>query len=156
VSTKEEEYAKVDAVVRDVVESAGAEIFDLKIIPFKAINLTLERAAGAMLMDEVARIHKRISRGIEAAGCNWEAYRVQLSTPGVHRPLRAPAEYPRFVGSRVRLHMKDADPHARIAVVGILEAADGQTARIALEGGGVRDVRFSEIADAHLAPKLPF
>lgn len=152
---KSHETAKVERIVRQVVADNACDVFSLRIIPFHRVFLTIERVPGTPPIDEIARIHKRISRTMEAEGCNWEAYVIDVTTPGVHRALRDPGEFAKFIGKRVRVKRRGVLP-AEMLVTGELLASDDRGCRIHAEGKGPVDLSWSEIEGGHLEPRLPF
>ena len=82
-----------------------------------------------------------IMRGMAYAAENWH----ELDSPslfgdsrthctGIHRPLRKPADFARFAGSRVDVRMQNPDATGRRRFVGTLQRVDGSLATLEVDG----------------------
>jgi ribosome maturation factor RimP len=79
-----------------------------------------------------------------------ERYALEVSSPGIDRPLTKPAHYHRFLGRRARVRMRDArDGHT--SFTGELVGATDEEVTIALDDGVVA-ISYSAIARSNLVP----
>jgi len=85
------------------------------------------------------------------------AYRLEVSSPGLDRPLKKPADYERFTGRTIRLKTREmVDPdqrgHARKTFVGILLGLEGDRVRLELSDkrGGLAEIALADIDRANL------
>ncbi|MCA1854126.1 MAG: ribosome maturation factor RimP, partial [Beggiatoa sp.] len=82
------------------------------------------------------------------------AYTLEVSSPGLDRPLYHLEHYARFMGRRVRMELKH--PMAgRRRFVGLVAAVDGDGVRIT-EGGRDYSIPLVMIHKARLVPEVPF
>ena len=80
------------------------------------------------------------------------AYRLEMSSPGVHRPVRKMRDFKRFVGQRIRVVMQDLC-HGRRKFLGtILEAGEGEV--VVEEGGKRYGLPLAEIKKARLEAEI--
>lgn len=78
-------------------------------------------------------------------------YRLEVSSPGVDRPLVRPRDFERFLGTEVRVHVRTPlDETGRRRVQGTLAAFDGERARVEDASGASWLVPLSEIIKAHV------
>lgn len=105
------------------------------------VVLDLPDGPGAVGSDELAEASRGISAALDAADVIDEEYVLEVSTPGVDRPLTEPRHFRRAQGRLVRLRRADGGPdHGRIL------AADEVGIRLQVDGGAVLEVPFAVIA----------
>ncbi len=125
--------------------------------------IELEYAAGG----ELLRIYIDIDRGITVDDCEAVSrqvsgildvedpipgrYTLEVSSPGIDRPLRTLDHFAHFAGERVKIQT-DAPINGRRRYKGELLGVDGETIRIDVDGKQV-DLPFDRIEKARLAPK---
>jgi ribosome maturation factor RimP len=101
---------------------------------------------GGVDLDTIADLSERVSRRLDLEGFAPGPYALEVSSPGIERTLRTPAEYRRRVGDTVRL--KTTNPiEGRTVLLGKLVSADDDGATIADDDAELR-VRYAEIASA--------
>ena len=79
-----------------------------------------------------------------------ERYSLEVSSPGVDRPLTKPQHYSRFLGRHARVRLRDAREGHR-SVTGELVGASDQEVTIAADGGVVT-IPYEQIARSNLIP----
>lgn len=95
---------------------------------------------------------ERVSRELSAEIAELGEWTLEVSSPGLDRPLTRPGDFVRFAGSRVRLRARQAVAGSR-QFTGRLEGSDAEGVRLAVEGGGEVAVAWSNIAQVRLAPQ---
>ena len=106
-----------------------------------------------LTIDDCADLSRRISDildALEAEGRDPidEAYRLEVSSPGIDRPLTRRADYADWSGHEVRIRYADPVDGAK-QVSGIIAGIDGDTIRVTTAKGD-REVDFANIASAKL------
>lgn len=81
--------------------------------------------------------------------------RLEVSSPGLDRPLRRLADWQRFAGSDIELTLR-VPFQGRRRWKGRLSAGDAESWRIALEGGQALDFKLDEVHEARLVPVVDF
>jgi ribosome maturation factor RimP len=122
------------------------------------------REAGAaerfITVDDCERATRQLQHVLEVEGLAYQ--RLEVSSPGLDRPLRKEADYARFAGHRVDLTLKL--PHAgRKRYRGELHPREGGW-RLVLEGASegaaaaprALDFALDEVREARLVPVLDF
>lgn len=79
-----------------------------------------------------------------------ERYSLEVSSPGVDRPLTKPQHYTRFLGRHARVRLRDAREGHR-SVTGELVGASDQEVTIAARDG-VLTIPYDQIARSNLIP----
>jgi ribosome maturation factor RimP len=138
----------VESLVRPVVESAGLELVEVTFHREggrRVLRVTVDREGGVDL-DAIARTSERVSRRLDLERFEPGPYSLEVSSPGIERPLRSPRDFERQLGERVRV--KTAEPIAGSRThAGALVSADGEAIVIATEGGE-RRVPHADITSA--------
>ncbi len=93
-------------------------------------------------LDGVGRATLLVDETLESADPINGAYTLEVSSPGLERPLRIPAHYQRFIGTPVTVKTVPGTPGER-RIEGLLQAADLDTdGSIVVDG---REIPFSAI-----------
>ena len=94
-----------------LAEGEGMEIVD---IDFRhegsrggrVLRLYLDKEGGPN-MDDLSRVSRQLSELLDAQDTIDGAYTLEVSSPGINRPLKKPAHFARFVGKRIRVRTRD-------------------------------------------------
>jgi ribosome maturation factor RimP len=114
---------------------------------------------GGVTLDDCSEVSREVSAILDVEDLVPSAYRLEVSSPGLDRPLRKPADFVRFAGQPVKIKTRDLlDPdqrgHRRKTFVGeLLGLADGQVRlRQSDRRGGEIAIALEDIDKAHLEP----
>jgi ribosome maturation factor RimP len=140
----------VEGLVRPVVEASGLELWDVSFRKERGrmvLRVLVDREGGIDL-DTISDTSERLSRRLDLEGFSDDrSYALEVSSPGLERPLREPRHFARSVGTTV--HVKTAEPvEGRRVHEGALVSADAEAIVIAADGGELR-VPYADIASAH-------
>jgi ribosome maturation factor RimP len=138
----------MEALVRPVVEGAGLELVDVtdrRERGQRVLRVTIDRDGGVDL-DAIAAISDKLARRLDLEGFGEGSYQLEVSSPGLERPLKTPAHFARTVGDRVEvrtnLPVDDAVQH-----VGTLRAIRDDGVELDVDGV-VRRIAFRDVASA--------
>jgi ribosome maturation factor RimP len=118
------------------------------------LQVMAERADTRQLdLDDCQAISRRISDLLDAEETNGRdpiegAYRLEVSSPGIDRPLTRRADYVDWAGHEARLKLAETLEGAK-QLSGVIDGIDGNIVSIATPKG-VREVPFESIASAKL------
>jgi ribosome maturation factor RimP len=139
----------VEELVRPVVEADGLELWDLKYRTEsgrRLLRVTVFRPGGVDL-ETISRTSERLSRRLDLEGFSDDrAYDLEVTSPGLERPLREPRHFERSVGEDVRVKTV-APVEGRSVLEGALVSADADGIVVSSDGGEHR-VRYGDIASA--------
>jgi ribosome maturation factor RimP len=87
--------------------------------------------------------------------------RLEVSSPGLDRPLKKLADYARFAGSEAAVKLRAPMPGSahRKSFQGILGAPDGETLKLQFEGNdgpALLEFKLADVDKARLVPKVDF
>jgi len=146
--------SRLIAVVEPIVEQAGAELVELQVAGSygrPVVRAYVDTVEGITL-DECARLSRLLEAELELSGVVPERYVLEVSSPGIDRPLTRRAHFERFVGHEVDVRLY-AKREGRKKYVGTLEEVkDGERGfRIVVRDGQERwTFAEDEIARARL------
>jgi ribosome maturation factor RimP len=139
---------EVEAMVRPVVEAAGLELVDVGLHRERGrriLRVTVDREGGVDL-DTIGEVSGRIGRRLDLEGYDPGRYDLEVSSPGLERPLREPRDFERRVGERIKVRTGKPVDGSRTHV-GSIVSADGRAVRIATETGE-RELAYQDITSA--------
>jgi ribosome maturation factor RimP len=141
-------------LLRPVVQGAGCELWELEYSPGRGnglLRLYIDTAEG-ISVDDCERVSRAVSEVLDAADPIPGHYTLEVSSPGLERPLRTAQQFAPFVGEQVFVETVQAVDERR-RFKGLLVAAG--PASIEVEVDGRRHVLpLPGIRKAHLAPDL--
>lgn len=132
-----------EALVKPVVEGAGLELVDVTWSGQgrrPLLRITVDRDDGVDL-DTISAVSEKVSRRLDLEGFEPGPYQLEVTTPGIERPLRRPRDFRRAVGERVRVRVGEG------TIEGELRGADDEVLRLAAPDGE-RSVRLADVAAA--------
>jgi ribosome maturation factor RimP len=142
------ETVEVEAMVRPVVEAAGLELVEATLLRERGrrvVRVTVDRDGGIDL-DTIGEVSGRIGRRLDLEGFDPGPYDLEVSSPGLERPLRGPRDFERRVGQRVKVRTAQPIEGSRTHV-GSIASADEHAVRIATEAGE-REIRYEDMTSA--------
>src|SRR6266571_6630393 len=128
----------LEGTIQSVVEASGLELVEVAFHREggrQLLRVTVDREGGADL-ESIAEASERISRRLDLEGFAPGPYSLEVSSPGLERPLRTPRDFARRVGERVRVKTAGPDVERR-TLEGTILAADKRQLKIATDGGEV-------------------
>ena len=143
--------AAIETKVEPAVTGMGYELVDLQASNGgRLLRLFIDKPGG-IGVEDCAAVSRQLSRVLEVEGVDYE--RLEVSSPGLDRPLRRPADFVRFAGQRADVKMRTPDASGRRRFVGVLRGADGAHVNIELEGRTVQ-LELGDVERARLVPEL--
>jgi len=141
----------LDGIVETTLAGLGFELVDLQVSNRgRFLRVFMDKADG-ITVDDCADVSRHLSRLLEVEGVDYD--RLEVSSPGLDRPLRRPADFARFAGHRVDVKMRLADAQGRRRYVGLLRGVDGGSATVEVDGLAVT-LPLDGVERARLVPEL--
>ncbi|MFO1394273.1 MAG: ribosome maturation factor RimP [Steroidobacteraceae bacterium] len=121
-------------LLRPVVEAQGCELWELEWTAGRAglLRLYIDAPAGITL-DDCERVSRAVSEVLDRDDPIAGEYTLEVSSPGLERPLRTAAQFARYVGETVFVEL--ATPlDGRRRYKGALLAAGAETIEVEVDG----------------------
>ena len=116
----------------------------------RLLRLFIDKPGGVTL-DDCAVVSNQVTRVLAVEGIDYE--RLEVSSPGLDRPLRKEADFARFAGQRAEIRMRTPDATGRRRFAGVLRGAEAGRVEIELEGRVV-GLALDDLDKAKLIPDL--
>jgi ribosome maturation factor RimP len=138
--------ARVSAVAGPVLQGMGYRLVRIKISGEAGctVQIMAERPDGSMQIEDCEAISRALSPVLDVADPIDRAYRLEISSPGIDRPLVRRSDFERYDGHLVKIEMAVAH-QGRKRFRGILAGVEGQSVRLHRD-----DARADEDADVML------
>jgi ribosome maturation factor RimP len=149
-ATSNDVVDRIRALAAHVAAGYGLEIFDVQFrreAPGMVLRVQIDRpgpaasAEESVSVEDCAHVSRDLSAVLDVEDVVPTAYTLEVSSPGLDRPLRRLDDYARFAGRRARLVLR--------------EKVDGQTFFLGRLGGVDGDVVLLD-GDDHKRHRLPF
>ena len=138
--------ARVSAVAGPVLQGMGYRLVRIKISAEAGctVQIMAERPDGSMQIEDCEAISRALSPVLDVADPIDRAYRLEISSPGIDRPLVRRSDFERYAGHLVKVEMAVAH-QGRKRFRGILGGVEGDAVRLHRD-----DTRADEDADVVL------
>lgn len=140
------------ALLQPVVEGLGYVLWDLEYSAGRGnglLRLYIDTAAGVTL-DDCERVSRAVSELLDAEDPVPGHYTLEVSSPGLERPLRTAAHFAAYVGQSVYVELAQSVAGRR-RLTGRLAGADGDSIELDVDGRR-HALPIGAIRRAHLAP----
>ena len=144
----------LETLLAPAVQAQGYRLVRLRLVGGrrKTLQILAERPDGQMDVEDCAKLSRALSEVLETADPISEEYVLEVSSPGIDRPLTAPEDFVRFAGHDARVElMRGVDGRRRFK--GLLVGLEGSDVVMDVtEANETRRVRFpvAEIDEAKL------
>jgi ribosome maturation factor RimP len=143
----------VKAVAQRVTDGRGFELVDVEVKRGRdghVVRLFVDKEGGIGL-EELQSVSEEVSAILDAEDPIDSAYTLEVSSPGLDRPLRNEAEYRRFVGRLVKLASYEP-VDGRRHWVGRLQSVEDGVLGVSLEKetGAVARVPLAKVSHGRL------
>ena len=155
----EETLTQIETLVMPILDDLGYELVDLQQTQEghkSALCIFIDKPGGITLDDCVA-VSREVSAILEIEDPIKTAYRLEVSSPGLDRPLKKPADFERFAGQKVKLKTRrlldpDQRGNSRKTFVGTLLGLEDDNVRLEQSDkpGGLALIPLVELEKANL------
>ena len=141
----------LEKVVEPAVAGLGFELVDVQASNGGSLLRLFIDKPGGITVDDCAAVSRHLSRVLAVEGIDYE--RLEVSSPGLDRPLRKGTDFARFTGHKAEVRMRTPDATGRRRFVGVLRGARGSCVEIELDGQTVA-LELANVERARLVPEL--
>jgi ribosome maturation factor RimP len=143
---------RIAGLIEPVLTDMGFELVRLRVMGGKSPTLQImaQRPDGTIEVDDCAAISTAVSALLDVEDPIAEAYTLEVSSPGIDRPLTRLADFDRWTGHEARIETEELiDGRRRFK--GQLAGTEGDEVLIALDDSDVTiGLKFDWISDAKL------
>lgn len=146
----------VDTIARALapaVAGLGLDLYDVELSGTgraRILRVMVDREGGVDL-DAIAAATEAVSPLLDAPPLDSVVsgpYALEVSSPGLERPLRTPEHFARAVGETVSVKTRPGDDHGARRVRGVVGAADHTGFELVLDDGTAERVAYGDVTQA--------
>jgi ribosome maturation factor RimP len=141
----------VPAVVETALGGLGYELVDLEFGQGRSrlLRVYIDKPSGIGL-DDCERVSRHLTQLFAVENIDYD--RLEVSSPGLDRPLKSAADFSRFIGEQAKVSVR-APVGGRRNFTGAIRAADELSVELDVEGQPVR-LALANLDRARLVPQL--
>jgi len=146
---------KLTGLVAPAVEALGHELVGIEYLAQGAhsvLRVYIDSPEGITL-DDCSRVSHQVSGVLEVEDPIRGKFNLEVSSPGLDRPLFSLAHFQQFTGKAVKLRLRQPVEGQR-KFKGVIEAIENDRIQIALEDSKLLELEIDEIEKANLIPDL--
>ncbi|GAB4063515.1 ribosome maturation factor RimP [Uliginosibacterium sediminicola] len=137
-------------VVEEAVNGLGFELVDLEMSPKARLLRVLIDIERGITVDDCATVSHHLQRVFEVEGVDYD--RLEISSPGLDRPLKRAADFERFAGHDVQIRIRLPIANQRNFAGQLLGLQDGKVLVKTEKGELAFDL--ADVEKARLVPKF--
>jgi ribosome maturation factor RimP len=148
---------QIEQVAAPVLAEHGAELVDAMFVHEHGqwvLRFYLDKEGGITL-DDCARLSEHLGRNLDATDIIKQSYTLEVSSPGINRPLKKEADYQRFIGEKVDVTLY-APLNGRRHFKGTLQAVNAGVVIVQEAPQVAHTLPLSDVAKARLDPEIHF
>ena len=142
---------KVQSFLQALLPTLGLELFEIQ---FRreghgwVLRVFIDAPTGVTL-NHCSDVSRELGHYLDVEDCIDHAYHLEVSSPGLERPLRSTGDFLRFLGKKARVKLHNQMEEGKI-VEGIIEAVREELIYLRLADGGSVQFSFDMINKARL------
>lgn len=143
---------KIAGICSPVLAGAGLELVFVEVSGLprrRTVRLYVDKPDGVNV-DDCARASRLVDQLIDASGVFNTSWVLEVSSPGLDRPLVKPSDYERFAGRKVKIKLKRPLENRRNLIGNLCGIGPDGVVKVQLEGGEEAGAPLEDIARANL------
>jgi ribosome maturation factor RimP len=149
--------ARVAAIVEPVLGGIGLRLVRVRITGMagKTVQIMAERPDGTMTIDDCEAASQAISPALDVDDPIEGAYHLEVSSPGIDRPLVRRSDFARWAGHVAKIEMRLPQARGRKRFHGLIKGLEGDAVRLERSDAGADEpaealLPIDEIGEARL------
>jgi ribosome maturation factor RimP len=146
---------RVCSLVEPILRSEGMELTDLEFKKGRGrwfLRIFIDKEGGVTL-DDCADISVQVGQILEVEDVIDKSYILEVSSPGLNRPLKKEEDYLKFSGRLAKISTYEAVSGKKV-FIGRLKGLEEHSVVIEEEGGTLVSIPFAKIAKGRLEVEL--
>ena len=135
----------------------GLDLVDVEVAGTRknpVLRVYLDTPESGITLDQLADAQEWVDAKVEELDPFQDAYTLEVSSPGIDRPLRKRADYERFAGEDCVVYLKKGEPRTKVA--GVLKGVEDDEVVVAAEDGTAERVALDRIKKANIIGRVDF
>lgn len=153
-SSRQKVEEKAQQICEPLIAAEGLELLDLEFVREHGgwiLRLFIDKPGGTVGVEECALASHAVDKALDVEDVIPHEYQLEVSSPGLNRPLKKPAHFEQVQGQQVRI--KTFAPlfePPRKNFLGTLSKVTADAVTVEVEGAGPFTIHLKDIARANL------
>ncbi|MBZ0142766.1 MAG: ribosome maturation factor RimP [Rhodocyclaceae bacterium] len=143
---------ELQKVIEQAVEGLGYELVDFETSPRARLLRVFIDGPKGVTVDDCAAVSNHLTRLFAVENIDYD--RLEVSSPGLDRPLKKAADFARFAGQEAQIRLRQAVNGQR-NFTGVLAGVTGGRLKLDCEGTA-HEFELDQVDKARLVPKIRF
>jgi ribosome maturation factor RimP len=136
----------INAILEKTIPGLGFELVDVEISPAKIVRVFIDKPEGVTIED-CENVSHHLSKLFLVEEIEYN--RLEISSPGVERPLKKLEDFVRFSGQTVKIKLHELVNGQKV-YQGKIIAVEGNTIKLSIEKDETLAIDFNNLARARL------
>jgi ribosome maturation factor RimP len=144
----------IKELAKPIVEQEDMFLVDVEVKNAKVqeVWVLADSEKGGVDLDACARVSRELSFILEEKDIFNKAYRLNVSSPGLSRPLSDKRQYPKNEGRTVKVKYKSDEEY--LTVEGVLQSVNDSQIEVKPEDDKLVVIPFDNIVETKIVPKI--
>lgn len=146
----------ITETIRDLVipllDSLGLELFDLQFQRAgsrQTLRIFIDKKEGGVTLDDCQRVSREIGILLDIKDIVPGRYVLEVSSPGISRPIRNETDFQRYVGNKIKVKLSTRISDQKV-FIGVDLGVESETLRLEIEPGKEIRIPVKQIVKANL------
>ena len=146
--------SQVKKLVEGIIKQDDMFLVDVEIKNAETLEVwvLLDSEKGGVNVDVCSAISRELANELEEKNIFSSAYRLNVSSPGLARPLTDKRQYPKNKGRAVKVKFKTDEGYQKVE--GILEEITDDALVILTDENHQKEIAFSNVVETKVIPKI--
>ena len=148
---------KMLELLEPMADAYGLDLVDVEVAGTRKnpiLRVFLDLPEGGITLDDLADAQEWVDVAVDEADPFPDGYTLEVSSPGIDRPLRRAADFARFAGQRCKVQLKAGQAQSNFT--GQLKGMDGEDVLVEDDEGACHRLPLSRIKKAHTIGEVDF
>lgn len=137
---------KIQKILEETIPGLGFELVDIEITPAKIIRVFIDKDGG-LSVEDCADVSNHLSKVFLVEEIDYN--RLEISSPGLERPLKKIQDYAKFVGRLAKIKTHDAINNQKV-FQGHIDNVNGDNITLKLDDESLFSVEFVDVSRGRL------
>lgn len=150
--TAEDNFVTLEQRVKTIAEDVLSDVSHFVVLVIvrgvrgsRVVEVFIDGDQGVNI-DTLARYSREISFALDTEDFIDGKYKLEVSSPGLDRPLVLPRQYTKHIERSIKIKVQQ--PEGNKTLKGVLVAADADQVQIKLANGTVEEINFADVLEA--------
>ena len=144
-------HVELDRVIDPVISGMGYEYVGCEYVRDGRLCLRvyIDKQPDGVTLDDCAKVSRELSTVLDVEDSVSGSYNLEVSSPGIERPLFKKSHYEKVIGQLILIHLKYPLNNRR-KYKGILKSIQDDNISLSLDDGSVAELVLGNVKKAHV------